>query len=79
MKYDRIDVNLLDKEGNEFRGQVYKMHQSDVFSYPSTDYLRACAFTSMAYHYLNPWTKDYNLGFKNIYHIIIIKWRYRVK
>ena len=52
-RYKRIEVDLIDKQGNQFKGQVYKMKKSLYFEYPAEEYLKACTFTSMAYYYLD--------------------------
>ncbi len=52
--YDRIVVQLIDKEGELFEGIAYIMNPTDKYMFPDHRYLNACALTDAAHYYLPP-------------------------
>ena len=61
--YERVPVDLMDRNGNHFTGEVYIMNPTGIFTYPSEKYLERCGMTFMAFHYLHhqPLPEDFDL------------------
>ena len=51
--YTREDVELVKRDGEVVKGQVYIMNPTGIYNYPSDEYLKRCGFSFMCFHYLH--------------------------